>query len=70
MAFPPGWTKLEGLAYAEETDKADTPRYHALGNAVTPPVAEWLAHRVMGYLRAADEPEGHELDYPALAAAI
>lgn len=53
MAFPPGWTKLDGLADSEETDTA---RYHALGNAVTPPVAEWLAHRMMGYLVGADEP--------------
>lgn len=70
MVFPPGWTKLDGLADTDETDKTDTPRYHALGNAVTPPVAEWLAHRVMGYLRAADEPEGHEVDAPVLAAAV
>lgn len=53
MAFPPGWTKLDGLADSEETDTA---RYHALGNAVTPPVTEWLAHRMMDYLLSADDP--------------
>ena len=30
----------------------DSLRYHALGNAVTPPVAEWLATRVRIYLAA------------------
>ncbi len=48
MAFPKGWTipvtqELEG-------DDLDSARYHALGNAVTPPVAEWLARRIKSYL--------------------
>ncbi|QOC22581.1 DNA (cytosine-5-)-methyltransferase [Wenzhouxiangella sp. AB-CW3] len=48
MAFPRGWTippshRLEG-------DDLDSARYHALGNAVTPPVAEWLAYRIRNYL--------------------
>ena len=48
MCFPQGWTMpLEG-EYRE--DDLDSLRYHALGNAVTPPVAEWLAHRIHGYL--------------------
>lgn len=47
MSFPPGWTNLTGMADSEE---ADTARYHALGNAVTPPVAEWLAERMHAYL--------------------
>lgn len=48
QGFPVGWTVLE-----TETDpeKLDTLRYHALGNAVTVPVTEWLAGRVMNYLR-------------------
>jgi DNA (cytosine-5)-methyltransferase 1 len=47
QGFPVGWTVLE-----TETDpeKLDTLRYHALGNAVTVPVTEWLAGRVMNYL--------------------
>src|ERR1035437_1637439 len=50
MSFPPGWTvpppgKFNG-------DDLDSLRYHALGNAVTPPVAEWLAHRIHSYLTA------------------
>lgn len=51
MAFPPGWTDLRvGL----EGEALDTARYHALGNAVTPPVAEWLARRVRDYLERED----------------
>ena len=51
MAFPAGWTDLRvGL----EGEALDTARYHALGNAVTPPVAEWLAHRVHQYLATED----------------
>lgn len=51
MAFPPGWTALPGLSDSEETDTA---RYHALGNAVTPPVIEWLANRVRERLEERD----------------
>ena len=51
MCFPPGWTKLKGL---RDSDETDSPRYHALGNAVTPPVAKWLGERVLTYLRACD----------------
>lgn len=52
MSFPRGWTipkskELNG-------DALDSARYHALGNAVTPPVAEWLAERVMSYLNKVD----------------
>ena len=50
MGFPRGWTapsagKMDG-------DDLDSLRYHALGNAVTPPVAEWLGERIHSYLIA------------------
>ncbi len=48
MAFPKNWT-LPGN-HLLEGDDLDSARYHALGNAVTPPVAEWIANRVMSYL--------------------
>lgn len=51
MCFPSGWTELSGMADSDETDSA---RYHALGNAVTPPVAEWLASRIANYLAVSD----------------
>jgi DNA (cytosine-5)-methyltransferase 1 len=50
MAFPPDWTVPERIDWDEET--YDSLRYHALGNAVTPPVAEWLAERIASYLAA------------------
>jgi DNA (cytosine-5)-methyltransferase 1 len=47
MAFPAGWTDIRvSLA---EPDR-ETARYHALGNAVTPPVASWIAARLKQYL--------------------
>lgn len=48
MGFPDGWT-LPPSGTCKEDD-IDSLRYHALGNAVTPPVAEWLAHRIYKYL--------------------
>lgn len=52
MGFPQGWTIPEGeLKGSEDVDSA---RYHALGNAVTPPVVKWLAQRTRAYLEAVD----------------
>lgn len=50
MAFPPGWTELGGK---RDSDEIDTARYHALGNAVTPPVLEWIGHRMKAYMEEA-----------------
>lgn len=50
MAFPKGWTVPND--HILEGDDLDSARYHALGNAVTPPVAEWIAKRIMGYLNS------------------
>ena len=56
QGFPDGWTCLcQPLeAYAEHPDEAavrckcpDSPRYRALGNAVTVNVVEWLGNRLM-----------------------
>jgi DNA (cytosine-5)-methyltransferase 1 len=49
MGFPLGWTKLPENKF--QTEDVDSLRYHALGNAVTPPVIRWLAERVKVYLR-------------------
>lgn len=49
QGFPENWTlpgDLDGLS----SDKVDSLRYHAVGNAVTPQVSEWLGRRVMGAL--------------------
>jgi len=58
MAFPPDWTVPSKVEWDEET--YDTLRYHALGNAVTPPVAEWLAHRIKAHLDRAIGLPHHE----------
>lgn len=45
QGFPDGWTAVDG-------DKTpDTPRYKAIGNAVTVSVAEWIGRRIMRYAR-------------------
>lgn len=58
QAFPDGWTCLcQPLeAYAADPDEAalrctcpDSPRYRALGNAVTVSVVEWLGLRLITY---------------------
>lgn len=46
QGFPDGWTD----AQLEGKEDADSMRYHAVGNSVTPQVAEWLGHRVASYL--------------------
>jgi DNA (cytosine-5)-methyltransferase 1 len=56
MGFPVGFTIPKDSEYSP--DDLDSLRYHALGNAVTPPVAEWIGNRVRQYLlaTAASEP--------------
>lgn len=53
MGFPSGWTLPPPGRFRE--DDIDSLRYHALGNAVTPPVAEWLGHRIRDYLTTRQE---------------
>ena len=50
MGFPSGWTQVEEVV--DHDIDIDSPRYHALGNAVTPPVVAALAERVKAYLVA------------------
>lgn len=49
MAFPKGWT-IPNSSTAWDPEDLDSARYHALGNAVTPPVVTWLAKRIKNYL--------------------
>lgn len=49
QGFPEGWTLPLSLP-TTDPERLDTLRYHALGNAVTVPVAEWLARRIIAYL--------------------
>jgi DNA (cytosine-5)-methyltransferase 1 len=48
MAFPQDWTIPTNGRFSP--DDMDSLRYHALGNAVTPPVAAWIAQRIWDYL--------------------
>lgn len=57
MGFPTGWTLPGSGEFCE--DDLDSLRYDVLGNAVTPPVAEWLAKRIHRYLAAR---HGHPLN--------
>ena len=50
QGFPEGWTNPTTVK--GDADKVDQLRYNALGNAVTVPVAEWLAARINTYLSA------------------
>ena len=54
QGFPRGWTAIQN--YVSDLDKSDSLRYQALGNAVTVPVAEWLAGRVARYFSHLSKP--------------
>ncbi|MDR0564004.1 MAG: DNA (cytosine-5-)-methyltransferase [Azoarcus sp.] len=58
MAFPKGWTLPTATNLS--ADDLDSARYHALGNAVTPPVAEWLALRIRRYLESRYFQKNHQ----------
>ena len=60
QGFPDGWT-VPSDAHGDP-DKLDSLRYHALGNAVTVPVAQWLAGRIALYLGHVDAPKLQEED--------
>ncbi len=49
QGFPENWTMTMDRAKSFAGD-SDEPRYHALGNAVTVPVVEWLGKRIHRYL--------------------
>jgi DNA (cytosine-5)-methyltransferase 1 len=48
QGFPDGWSIPD--EDNRDPDELDSLRYHALGNAVTVPVAEWLASRIRMWL--------------------
>jgi DNA (cytosine-5)-methyltransferase 1 len=50
QGFPEGWT-LPHEDFHLSDDAIDTLRYHAIGNAVSVPVVEWVAGRVRAALR-------------------
>jgi DNA (cytosine-5)-methyltransferase 1 len=48
QGFPDNWTLPDGQN--ADSEKIDSARYHACGNAVSVPVAEWLGHRIVAEL--------------------
>jgi DNA (cytosine-5)-methyltransferase 1 len=50
QGFPEGWTIPPDEIY-DDVEKIDSLRYHALGNAVSVPVVQWLAERIKAYLK-------------------
>lgn len=65
MAFPQGWTIPPAGTF--KSDDLESLRYHALGNAVTPPVAGWLAGRIREYLLSVDLNESASLQMQVAA---
>lgn len=53
QGFPDGWT-LPPCGEKLSADKLDSLRYHAVGNAVTPQVAEWVGERLAAVMASAD----------------
>lgn len=53
QGFPVDWTEpASGSKF--DTERQDSLRYHAVGNSITPQVAEWVGHRLMAVLQARD----------------
>jgi DNA (cytosine-5)-methyltransferase 1 len=53
QGFPEDWTRPFGFD-ERQSDRIDSLRYHAVGNAVTPPVAEWVGARLKRVLEKQD----------------
>jgi len=53
QGFPLDWTRPHSFD-EKQSDRIDSLRYHAVGNSVTPPVAEWVGHRLMAVMQAQD----------------
>lgn len=67
QGFPDGWTipKMK----IDDLDRLDSLRYHAIGNAVTVNVAEWLARRILATAGTAEKAEPTSAALPMRAAA-
>ena len=54
QGFPDDWTRPRNFD-ERQADRIDSLRYHAVGNAVTPPVAEWVGQRLISVMTARDQ---------------
>ncbi len=66
QGFPDDWT-LPADVQGQSAQRIDSLRYHAVGNAVSPPVAEWVGRRLADGLATADV-ESADVVQPRLAA--
>ena len=59
QGFPDNWTKIGTWtdSKGKKHKESDGPRYKALGNSIALPFWEWMAGRMVGFLR--DEGEEH-----------
>ena len=53
QGFPENWT-LPSAFDERQIERIDSLRYHAIGNAVTPPVAEWVGKRLTAVMARQD----------------
>ena len=53
QGFPENWT-LPSTVDKRQVGRIDSLRYHAVGNAVTPPVAEWVGNRLAAVMARKD----------------
>lgn len=58
QGFPQGWTVPNGDFHLSDDD-VDTLRYHAIGNAVSVPVVEWVARRIGAELQTCSTATDH-----------
>lgn len=67
QGFPEDWAIPSGLDESE-LERIDSARYHAIGNAVTPQVAEWLGRRLFAVMQEQDEEIGQVFRSPDVSA--
>ena len=64
QGFPEGWTIPPDGIY-DNVEKIDSLRYHALGNAVSVPVVQWIAERIKLYLKRRPDGTANRKPVPA-----
>lgn len=60
QGFPENWT-LPKHADEMSADKLDSLRYHAVGNAVTPQVAQWLGNRIVSVIECSQSSDQEKI---------
>ncbi len=68
QGFPDDWT-LPADIHGQSAERIDSLRYHAVGNAVSPPVAEWVGRRLAAALARSDAQSADAAQHPLAASA-